>query len=407
VTRWIKNRFHLLEALLATAYFGYPAKKITVIGITGTDGKTTTTTLIYEILKTADRKVALISTVSAYIGKKKIDTGLHVTTPSPWALQKLIKRAVEAGCKFLVLEVTSHGLDQYRVLGTNISIAVITNITHEHLDYHKTHSEYLKAKSKIFKNAKVAVLNKTDSSYKKLKRRLEKSVKTIPYDANSFKGRIKEAINARFPEIYNRLNACAAISVAKEIGVQEKDIVSAIKNFSGVPGRMEYIKNKRGIKIIVDFAHTPNALENVLKSLKINLKAKTKLICVFGCAGERDYLKRPLMGGISARLADVSVFTAEDPRHEGVSDIIDAMVKGALKTKAEEIREEDFSKKSRNNVFIRIPDRREAIKYAINKLARKGDTVIVCGKGHERSMAYGSVEKPWSDQAVIKRILSR
>ncbi|HJX45866.1 MAG TPA: UDP-N-acetylmuramoyl-L-alanyl-D-glutamate--2,6-diaminopimelate ligase [Patescibacteria group bacterium] len=399
----IKNVFHFFNAVLAVTFYGYPARKLTVIGVTGTDGKTTTAALIYQILKKAGEKVALITTVNAYIGRRQINTGFHVTTPNPWSLQKLVKDVVDAGCKHLILEATSHGLDQYRVLGTNISIAVVTNITHEHLDYHKTYLNYLKAKAKIFKHAKIAILNKTDSSYKRLIKYLRKDTKLISYDSKINKEKIKKAVDKRFPEIYNKFNAAAAISVAKELGIKESDIIKAIKSFSSVTGRMEYIKNNKGINIIIDFAHTPNALENVLKALKTKIK-KGRLIAVFGCAGERDKAKRPMMGAISTKYADVSIFTAEDPRHEDMNNIIDAMVKGVIKGGAKEVDYQSrvFSKKP---VFLRIKDRQEAISFAINNISKRGDTIVICGKGHEKSMNYEGIEHPWTDKDAVNKAL--
>lgn len=406
---WIKNKLHFVGAIAAIIYFGYPARKIRVIGVTGTDGKTTTATLIYNILKTARKKVALITTVAAYIGRRKIDTGFHVTTPNPWHLQKLIKEAVQSGCEYLVLEVTSHGLDQHRVLGTNISIAVVTNVSWEHLDYHKTFSNYLKTKAKIFKGVRIAVLNKIDPSYKKLKRMLKPGTRLISYDLDSNNGKLKRAVELRFSEKYNWLNASASISVARALQIEEKAIMEGIKTFPQVPGRMEFIKNNKGIKIIIDFAHTPNALKNVLMVLKSNLKNKSRLIAVFGCAGERDKAKRPMMGAISTRFADISVYTSEDPRHENVDDIINAMAKGAKKTGVLEVKPEKgtvFTDYSKKPVFLRISDRGEAIAFAINDIAKRGDTIVICGKGHEKSMAYNGIEYPWSDKKAVRLALN-
>jgi len=391
---FLKNKLHFLKAVMAILYFRYPAKKMKVIGVTGTDGKTTTSTLIYHLLLAAGKKVALVSTVAAYVGEKEIDTGLHVTTPDSWHLQKLIRKIADEEYEYLVLEATSHGLDQHRLLGTNVSIAVLTNITHEHLDYHKTHAKYLKAKAKLFRNVDVAILNKKDSSYKKIKIMLDSKTKAVPYDDKTLEKELSKVVEKRFGESYNRLNATAAVLTAKELVLNNKAITKGIKDFPGISGRMEEIKNKKGIKIFIDFAHTPNALENVLKALKKKKKGNSKLIVVFGCAGERDIQKRPIMGKIAAKLADVSIFTAEDPRNENVTDIIDQMVKGT----------NDISKTKRSKI-IREPKRGKAISLSINKIAKRGDTVVICGKGHEKSMAYGKKEYSWSDNNAVRTAL--
>ncbi|MHA2055301.1 MAG: Mur ligase family protein, partial [Candidatus Hodarchaeales archaeon] len=284
-----------------------------IIGVTGTDGKTTTATIIYHILKTAGKKVALISTVAAYIGQTKLDIGLHVTSPNPKLLQKLLHDIVSKNYEYLVIEVTSHGLDQYRFFGVKFDIGVLTNITDEHLDYHKTHKNYVKAKSKLFKKSRLSILNGDDKSFSEIKKYMDSKTKVREYGGTSLSGSIRRAVNERFPEEYNRENAVASILSTKELGIQDKDVIRAISSFPGVTGRLQEIKNTKGLDIYIDFAHTPNSLENVLKHLRSITPKDNKLISVFGCAGERDKQKRPTMGNISTRFADVSVFTAEDP----------------------------------------------------------------------------------------------
>ena len=407
-----KNVYHLICAVFWELFYGYPTGKLKVIGVTGTDGKTTTSTIIYHILKSAGKKVALISTVAAYLGDKELDVGLHVTSPNPRLLQKLLKEIADDGYEYLVLEVTSHGLDQHRLFGINFDIGVLTNISHEHLDYHKTYENYVKAKSKLFNKSKLAILNKDDKSFKEIKKYIDSKVKIRIYHKSSLVGDVKRAVDKRFSENYNRANARAAILSAKEIGIKDKDIVSAISSFPEVTGRLEEIKNKRGINIYIDFAHTPNSLENVLKELKKGTKGK--LITVFGCAGERDYEKREKMGMISTKYADVSVFTAEDPRGEDVNNIIDQMIKGAKRDKTKEVSKTHYSAApelagtgqavygNKQNVYVRISERGRAISFAIQRLAQKGDTVVICGKGHEKSMCYNGTEYPWSDHEAVK-----
>lgn len=383
----IKKLANYFRGVSASLLYRKPSKKIKTIGVTGTDGKTTTSNIIYHILQTSGIKSGLVSTVNAKIGNKEYDTGFHVTNPGPFLLQKLLSIMVKNKLEYAVLEVTSHGLDQNRNFGVNFKIGVLTNITHEHLDYHKTFENYVKAKAKLFQKSKICIINK--NYYKYFKKYIQKNQKVILYNSKTLSKDILNAIKSRFKEEYNVQNATAAILVAKELGVEDKKIIKAIKSFPGVEGRMQEIKNKKGIKIIVDFAHTPNALENVLSALKKEKSNKNKLISVFGCAGERDIQKRPMMGEISARLADISIFTAEDPRHEDVNEIIKQMEMGVISTK---------------NIIYKITDRYKAIRKAID-LANEGDIVVVCGKGHEKSMAYGNIEKPWSDINVVKKIL--
>ena len=387
------------EALgqLSSFWYGIPSKKLKVIGVSGTDGKTTTSNLIYWILKRAGHKVGLISTLGAKIGQESFDTGLHVTNPDPLSLQSLLSRMVNAGCNFAVLEVTSHGLAQGRVVGVNFDIGVLTNVTHEHIDYHKTYKNYALAKAKLFNTVKVAILDKSDKSYKYIKTVLNPDIKVVDYTERKLSSDEKKAIEGRFPEQYNVLNALASISVAKELKIPDKVIADAINTFPGLPGRMEEIKTNKAFKVFVDFAHTPNSLEKALASLRKKLEKKGRLIAVFGSAGERDTQKRAMMGKIAVNLSDISVLTAEDPRGEEVNSIIDEIAGGAIKAGAIE-----------GSQFYKIPERGEAIAFAIQKLAQREDIVAILGKGHEKSMAFGEVEHPWSDkEAVINALGER
>lgn len=380
----LKNIYHFFNALMAVFYYGYPAKDLEVIGVTGTDGKTTTSTIIYHILKSSGKKAALITTVAAHIGDKQIDTGFHTTSPDPWTLQKLIKDIKDQGIQFLVLESTSHGLDQHRLLGCNFKVGIITNITHEHLDYHKNEANYLKAKSKLLKKSKYAVLNSRDSSFEKLKSIINKMVITYS-DEN-----IPKYIINKFPQNFNQLNAQAAINVARIFDIDEDDIGKAISTFEGVKGRMEEVSNQFGLKIIVDFAHTPNAIEKVLSSLKKTTKGK--LITVFGATGRRDVTKRPKMGKIASELADLVVITTDDCYDEDVNKIINQIKSGITKN---------------HQNIISFTNRQKAIDYAISK-ANKGDTVAILGQGHEQSINLdGKTETPWSDIKAIKKALKK
>lgn len=405
----LKNFFHLLEAVLANLMYGFPSKRLRVLAITGTDGKTTTTTLLYHMLKKAGKKVALVNTVAAYIGDDEIDTGFHVTTPSPFALQKILRRIADRGMEYVVLEVTSHGIDQNRIWGIHPSISAITNVTHEHLDYHKTFERYLQTKARLLLGSDLAIINLDAKSSAELLTGIlqehgfvefkdstegeKRNYRTVQADTLSKK--ISTAVRKRFgTQAYNFENVAIASSIAKSVGVEEKYIANAIYEFPGVPGRMQEVAHHHGIRVIIDFAHTPNALEHALRSFKLSQKEKKtkgKLILVFGCAGLRDHSKRPLMGEIASRLADYVVLTAEDPRTEDVWTII-AQIKSGVTVGHQKI--------------TSIPDRQSAIAFAINELAHNGDTVLITGKGHEKSMCYGRIEFPWSDQEAVQRVIS-
>ena len=404
--RFWKNLVHLLSALVSCLKFGFPARKMTVIGVTGTDGKTTTSHLIYHILKAANKKVSLVSTVAAYINGKEYDTGFHVTTPSSWQLQRLMREALEGGSEYFILEVTSHALDQYRVWGSSIDIGLINNVSHEHIDYHKTLDRYRIAKAKILKGVKFSVLNKDDQNYDFLSFRAGGKLVTFSlekeadYTQNILK--LKPKVFGR----YNLQNSIAAATVASILQIDPTTIRRAVANFMPISGRMEEVKNDRKFKIFIDFAHKPNALEQVLKAARE--LTKCKLIVVFGCAGLRDKQKRPMMGEIAGKLADYAVFTAEDPRTEDVRTITNEIILGCLKTTMKEVNKKEDLKKYRSlskKYFFRIPDRQEAINFCLRKLGQEGDLILICGKGHEKSMCYGKVEYPWDEkQAILKAL---
>lgn len=402
VIRKIKNFFHLLVAIFSVVFFRFPSKNLKVIGVTGTDGKTTTATLIHHILVGAGQKAALISTVTAKIGAQEIPTGLHVTSPHPWKLQQLLRRIVDRNYQYVVLEVTSHGLDQHRVFGVKFLMGVVTNVTHEHLDYHKTYENYLKTKAKLFKGVEYAILNRDDVSYQYLSSIVNRqSSITITYAIKKRADFTPQTFKFKTSLLgeYNQYNCLAAIATTASLGLSREKIRKAVASFKGVKGRMEEIDEGQDFKVIIDFAHTPNALKNVLKALaRRSSRRGDRLIVVFGCAGLRDKAKRPMMGEIAAQYADFIVLTAEDPRVEDVNEIIEQIAKGCLKKGAKE-------KGSKPPCFFRIPDRRRAIKFAIQKLAKKGDIVVICGKGHEQSMCFGKTEYSWSDQEEARKAL--
>src|SRR3990167_2345212 len=279
----IKNVYHLMRAYAACIYFGFPSKKLTVIGVTGTDGKTTTSHMIYEILKSAGKKVSLISSIHAQIGEKLYDTGFHVTTPDPVALQKFLKKVGDSKSQYLVLEVTSHGLGQNRIFGIGFDFAVLTNITHEHLDYHKSFENYLFAKARLFKGAKVSILNLDDPSFAKIKKLTNGEIITYSIDKKGDFTSKNFSLKLKIPGDYNLSNALCAAALAAQVGIGKQTITKALNNFQGIKGRMEEVDMGQDFQVIVDFAHTPNGLKQALKTLM----SKVKSHCCFRC-GRRE-----------------------------------------------------------------------------------------------------------------------
>ncbi len=385
--RSLKRLYHLIVAIGAMVWFRFPSNKLTVIGVTGTDGKTTTTELIYRILKDAGKKVSMISSVRAVIAGREYDTGFHVTTPNAYGIQKYLRQAVDHKDTHIVLEVTSHGLDQYRVFGIRFAVGVLTNVTHEHLDWHKTFDHYVQTKLSLLTRAKIAVINRDEVDVYALSIDRLRQKKFVTY------GILHDAtvtpkthpFKTKLPGQYNRYNCLAALSVAEALEIDKTVAASAIAKFDGVIGRME-VMQMSPFRVIVDFAHTPNALIQVLKTVRP--LTKKRLIHVFGSAGLRDQSKRPLMGEASSAYADIIVLTEEDYRTENVNVIMDQITSGISSGK--EIR--------------RFPNRLDAIRFALT-LAKRGDTVIITGKGHEKSLCRGTVEYSWSDQGAVRDIL--
>ena len=332
---------------LASEFYGNPSSKLTVIGVTGTKGKTTTCHIVYHILTSLGKKAGLISSITS--------PGFHVTTPDVVSLNKDLKKMVDEGCQYAVIEVSSHGIDQGRVAGVKFEAAALTNIAPEHLDYHKTLREYKRTKFSLLKQTKISVIGRKDTKIDVL------------------------------PGKFNNLNAQLAVDVVIKLGIDEKDAVNTLKSFGLPEGRLEEVRNDKGFRVFIDFAHTPDSLEAVLKYLRSETSGK--LISVFGCAGERDRKKRSKMGKISTQIADLSVFTAEDPRTEDIFAIL-----GSMKSNAVE------------NKFVAIPERGEAIAYALS-MAKRGDIIGIFGKGHEKSMSYQGFEHPWSDKEMVISLL--
>ena len=417
-------------AQLCAAWNGFPSRNMTLIGVTGTDGKTTTSNILFSILKAAGYKTGLISTVNAVIGDRVLDTGLHVTTPDADDIQDYLAQMRNAGTTHCVLEVTSHALAHHRVDGCDFDIAVVTNITHEHLDLHGTREAYRAAKGRLFEMAAQHVLNADDDysfeylSQLKAEKRI--SYSTMRSDATHQRsGRrgashlrriFAEAVShtptamsfvantgqAAFPvrtELigdFNVSNILAAISTATLLEVPVMAMQAGIESLKGIAGRMERIHAGQPYLAVVDFAHTPNALANCLRTLR--QITRSKLIAVFGCAGERDVQKRQLMGAVAAEIADVIILTAEDPRRESLTTIMDEIESGINGVKA------DKRKARRGLRVLRVEDRGEAMRVAC-AMAQPGDMVAACGKGHEQSMCFGSTEYAWDDRLALRKAI--
>lgn len=409
-------------AYLSAALQGFPARKLTVIGVTGTDGKTTTSNLIYQILVAAGLRAGMISTVNAVIGDQVVDTGFHVTTPEAPDVQRYLRQMVNAGLTHVVLETTSHGLSQHRVTSCEYDIAVVTNVTHEHLDYHGTYENYLAAKGRLFEmlsetadkpggNIRLGVLNRDDHSFGYLDRlpmphkvtySLEKGADLYPEEVRHSPGGLeftavgkdfRVPVACRLVGNFNLSNCLAALSVAIfGLRIDPATAARGIAALPGVPGRMEVIDLGQVFTAIVDFAHTPNGLARALETARDLTHGR--VIAVFGSAGLRDREKRHMMAEIAARSADISILTAEDPRTESLDAILAEMSAAAAAHGGVE-----------GKTFYRVPDRGAAIRMAV-RMAQPGDLVIACGKGHEQSMCFGTVEYAWDDRTAMRAALA-
>lgn len=387
----IKNIYHLVQAFIAALFFNFPSKSLTVIGVTGTDGKTTTVNMIYHILKSSGQKVSMVSSIGAKIAQKSKETGYHVSTPSPWQVQKLLKLAVDFGSKYFVIEATSHGLDQNRLAFINFEVGVMTNITAEHLDYHKTWASYAQAKAKLLANAQTSVINMDDKSFLYLKPRLRNKILTYSLDKKRADYNLKKSsIVLQAKGNFNLSNALASLAAVSAIGITRNNAANVLKSFKLPEGRMQEINTGQKFKAIVDFAHTPNALRNALETLKSDISENGRLITLFGAASQRWEAKREAMGTQSAKIADLTIITSEDPREEDPGKIANQIASGLIK-----------SGKRQGKDFYIILNRAKAIKFAVG-LAREGDTIGFFGKGHEKSMNVGGKELPWDEVKQVE-----
>jgi UDP-N-acetylmuramoyl-L-alanyl-D-glutamate--2,6-diaminopimelate ligase len=402
-----KNGIHVAEALLSAAWFGLPAKGLTIVGITGTDGKTTTASFLAGMLEAGGKRVALASTVSFRIaGNERVNASKY-TTLGGYHLQKFLHDAKKAGCTHVVLEASSHALDQGRLSGVRFAVAVITNVTREHLDYHKTMEEYRRAKRRLFDHADAAVVNldmwEPEFFLRKSKRKSTYS--TIESSADLLAENLKLSLDGStfsigetvftlcLPGKFNIENVLAAASAATLLGIPMDVIARAASELALVPGRMESVKNGLDATIIVDYAVTPDSLGKLYELVSAMRQDGAKIVAVFGACGDRDRGKRPIMGEIVSSNADIVILTDEDPYYEDPNRILDEVESG-------------IRNKESGETLFRIRDRREAIRKGLSLLS-SGDIMLVTGKGAEEIMLVGDRRIPWNDKKVIVEELER
>jgi len=402
-------------ALMSSTFYGRPSREMVVIGVTGTDGKTTTTTMIHQMLLSAGRRAGSMSTVDIRFGNAVDPNESRQTTLEALEVQQQLARMRDSGLKYAVIETSSHGLALQRVVGVDYDVAVFTNIAHEHLDFHKTIEAYREAKAQLIDLTaasarkgveKTAVLNRDDPSYAYLVNRpiarritfgiqLDADLKADRVEATPDGLRVEAstpvgplALRLKLSGRWNAANALAAAAAGVAVGLTLDEIRQGLESYQGVSGRMERVDLGQPFAVIIDYAHTPQSLEKVLRELR--LITRGKLIAVFGSAGDRDREKRPWMGEIAARLSDYAVFTNEDPREEDAMTIL-----GDIAAGAEEVGWTEGEQ------YARIEDRRQGIAHAVRK-AGPGDTILLAGKGHERSILIGRGKEPWDERAAAE-----
>ena len=387
---------------ISAAWFGYPAEKISVVGVTGTNGKTTVTNLIKQIIeKCTGAKVGLIGTNLNMIGDRQLDAKL--TTPESYEMQQLMAEMVSEGCQYAVMEVSSHALHLDRVHGIQFDVGVFTNLSPDHLDFHGTIENYANAKALMFKNCKCAAIN-IDDEYARfmiegtncrvityavydgvadiVAKNIMLRADRVDFCALMIGNLIRVALP--IPGMFSVYNALAAMSAAMTLGIDIEHIANVMHTCEGVKGRAEVVRTDSDFTVLIDYAHTPAALENIIKTARGFTKGR--LITLFGCGGDRDKAKRPMMGEIAARLSDIIIVTSDNPRTEAPSAIIDEIIVGVEKTGA---------------LYHRIENRREAIYWALEN-ASAGDVLILAGKGHETYQILGNEKIDFDEREIVK-----
>ena len=396
----------IATAKMACNFYKNPSTKFKLIGVTGTKGKTTTTFMIKAILEAKGEKVGLVGTVANYIGSKNLGESSR-TTPDSLELQKLFSQMVSEKVDSVIMEVSSQALKLHRVDGCDFDIGVFTNFSEDHISAHEhpDMEDYFNSKLKLMEMSKKSFINADDFKVSKIKKLLpEKDIKsygidneadliakdiTITNSSVDFKVKIdgkNERIKTGIPGRFSVYNSLAAISVATKLGANAEQIKEALLNVR-VPGRSELVDNKKGLTIMIDYAHSPESLQNILSAVKSYTRGK--VISVFGCGGDRDTTKRPIMGQISANIADFTIITSDNPRTEKPEEIVKQIEEGAKKTKGK---------------YICLVDRTEAIKYAIN-MATKTDIIVLAGKGHETYQEINGVKNHYDEREIIKEVI--
>lgn len=400
----VKDSAVALGKLIAQ-WYDNPSDKLILVGVTGTNGKTTIATLLYNMFRKMGHKVGLISTVCNYIDAEAVPT--EHTTPDPLTLHALMDRMVDAGCEYAFMEVSSHAIDQKRISGLSFNGGIFTNLTRDHLDYHKTVENYLKAKKKFFDDLPASAFALTNLDDKSGMVMLQNTkAKKLTYSLRTladFKGKILEShfdgtellinnreVSVQFVGRFNAYNLLAVYGAAVALGKEPEEILITLSTLHSVAGRFETIRSPKGFTVIVDYAHTPDALTNVLNGIHEVLDGNGKVITVVGCGGNRDKGKRPMMAKEAVRLSDQVILTSDNPRFEEPDSIIEDMVAG-LSTA-------DMDK------TLCITDRKQAIKTAIT-LAQKGDVVLVAGKGHEDYQEVKGIKHHFDDRETVKLLI--
>ena len=391
--------------IVASNFYDNPSEKLTLAGITGTNGKTTTTTLLYNLFTQLGFRCALLSTIENRISDKVLIS--NHTTPDPITINQLLAQAVDEGCQYAFMEVSSHGIHQNRLAGLTFKIGAFTNITHDHLDYHQTFSNYIAAKKKFFDElpkTAIAITNMDDKNGLIMLQNTNAKKVTYSLKSNSeYKGKIIENRldgmllqfnNQEFWTVlagkFNAYNELLAYTIASELGFDSLDIVTALSKLQRVKGRFETYVSDDKKYIIVDYAHTPDALQNILEAINQSRTRNEKLITVFGCGGHRDKEKRPKMGNIATRLSDLAIITSDNPRDENPDEIIQEIETGI--------------EPQNTNKYLSITDRKQAIRTAI-KMAAPKDIILIAGKGHENYQEINGKHFPFDDMKIAKELL--
>jgi UDP-N-acetylmuramoyl-L-alanyl-D-glutamate--2,6-diaminopimelate ligase len=404
---------HLLESIFMNIRYGFPGRKIRVIGVTGTNGKTTTSFMIHRLLHESGKKVALLTTVANGIGNDIVARQEHMTTTKASVLQRNLRDFARAGVEWVVVETSSHALAQNRVWGVPYEVAVLTNLTHDHLDYHGTFERYVEAKRKLFKIAnrhglRFGAANADDPNGLKFARTVANSTTygiekgdlrashlNLKSDHSTYTATIDDDsydIRVNIPGKFNVSNSLAAIAVGRKLGLTKRQIEKGIAALSGVTGRMNIIDEGQKFKVIVDFASTPDGFEKLFESVRPLTKGK--LIAVFGSAGRRDESKRPIQGKIAGKYADVVILTEEDNRDVDGAQILNEIAAGAKKA----------GKKEGKDLFLK-PQREEAIGFAMTQATSRDDVVVLLGKGHEQTIERADGVYPWNEAEVAREAL--